>query len=76
MSYSKITKKGQITIPIRYRRKYDLKEGIVVAIEETTEGLIIKPVPDITDSAGSLSKYANSKELILDLIRAREENFR
>lgn len=76
MSHSKITKKGQITIPIRYRRKYDLKEGIVVAIEETTEGLIIKPVPDIADSAGSLSKYANSKELILDLIRAREENFR
>lgn len=76
MSYSKITKKGQITIPIRYRRKYDLKEGIVVAIEETTEGLIIKPVPDIADSAGSLSKYANSKELISDLIRAREENFR
>ncbi len=76
MSHSKITKKGQITIPIRYRRRYNLKEGAVVAFEESAEGLIVKPVPDIADSAGSLSKYANSKELVLEVIRAREENFR
>ena len=76
MSYSKITKKGQMTIPVRYRRKYNLKEGVVVAFEETVDGLMIKSVPDIADSAGVLSKYANLKELLLDVISAREENFR
>lgn len=76
MSYSKITKKGQMTIPVEYRRKYNLKEGVLISFEETENGLVIRPVPDITDSAGALSKYADPKELLLDLIKAREENFR
>lgn len=65
-----------MTIPVEYRRKYDLKEGVVVAFEETEGGLIIRPVPDIADSAGALSKYANPKELLADLMKAREEGFR
>ena len=76
MLYSKITKKGQMTIPVKYRRKFNLKEGVVVTFEETVDGLMIRSVPDITDSAGVLSKYANVKELLLDVISAREENFR
>jgi AbrB family looped-hinge helix DNA binding protein len=76
MSYSKITKKGQMTIPVKYRRKYNFKEGAVVAFEETEDGLIIRPVPDIADSAGTLSKYADPKELLADLMKAREEAFR
>ncbi|MEM2995841.1 MAG: hypothetical protein QXI91_07535 [Candidatus Bathyarchaeia archaeon] len=44
--------------------------------EEAEDGLIIKPVPDIVDSAGKLAKYANPRELIVELIKAREENFR
>lgn len=76
MSYSKITKKGQMTIPVEYRRKYNLKEGVLISFEETENGLVIRPVPDITDSAGALSKYADPKELLSDLIKAREENFR
>jgi len=76
MYYSKVTKKGQMTIPVEYRRKYHLEEGVTVAFEETDEGLILKPLPDITDSAGALSKYANPKELLADLLRAREESFR
>ncbi len=76
MSYSKITKKGQTTIPVEYRRKYNLREGSLVVFEETEGGLIIRPVPDIADSAGVLSKFADPKELIAELIKAREEGFR
>jgi AbrB family looped-hinge helix DNA binding protein len=76
LPYSKVTKKGQTTIPVEYRIKYNMREGTIVAFEETAEGLIIKPVPDIVDSAGKLSKYADPKELIAALIKAREENFR
>lgn len=76
MSYSKITKKGQTTIPVQFRRKYNLKEGSLVIFEETEDGLIIKPMPDIVDSAGKLAKYGHPKELIAELIKAREENFR
>jgi len=76
MSYSKITKKGQTTIPVQFRRKYNLREGSLVVFEETEGGLIIKPVPDIVDSAGKLARYAHPKELIAELVKAREENFR
>jgi len=76
MSYSKITKKGQITIPVEYRRKYNLREGVTVAFEEEEKRLIIRPIPDIADSAGALSKYADPWELLADLMRVREENFR
>jgi len=47
-----------------------------VAFKETDEGLLLKPVPDITDSAGKLSSYADIKEVLSELIRARKEDFR
>jgi len=65
-----------MTIPVKFRRKYNLKEGTIIIFEETADGLLIKPVPDIADSAGALSKYANPKNVIADLLKTREENFR
>ena len=76
MHSSKITKKGQMTIPVRYREKYSLKEGATLTFKETDDGLLIVPVPDIADSAGALSRYADSKEVLSDLLRARKKNFR
>ena len=76
MEYSKVTKKGQMTIPVKYRRRYVLEEGVVVVFEEREEGLLIKPLPDIADSAGALSKYGDPKKLIEDLLRERETGFR
>ncbi|MEM2925789.1 MAG: AbrB/MazE/SpoVT family DNA-binding domain-containing protein [Methanocellales archaeon] len=76
MSYSKITKKGQMTIPARYREKYNLKKGIRVAFEETDKGLLIKPIPDIADSAGVLSDFAAPEEVLIELMKTRKENFR
>jgi len=74
--YSKITKKGQMTIPIDYRRKHNLHEGTLVTIEETDKGLIIKPIPDIAESAGALSKYAELEDVLAALMRGRKEAFR
>ena len=74
--YSKVTKKGQITIPVLLRRKQGLAEGVLVRFEEYPEGLVIKPVPDIVDSAGKLSTYARPKEVIRELLQNRKEEFR
>ncbi|MEM2896609.1 MAG: AbrB/MazE/SpoVT family DNA-binding domain-containing protein [Candidatus Bathyarchaeia archaeon] len=76
MSYSKVTKKGQITILLKYRKKYNLMEGTTVTFRETEEGLLLKPVPDITESAGALSSYADLKEVLLELTKSRKEDFR
>jgi len=76
MPYSKVTKKGQMTIPVRYRRKYKLTEGATVSFKETNEGLLLKPMPDIVDSAGALASYADIKDVLSDIVRTRKEDFR
>jgi len=76
MYYSKVTKKGQTTIPVKYREKYNLNEGAIVAFEDTDRGILLKPLPDITDSAGALSSYADLKEVLSELMRNREKDFR
>ncbi|MEM3596421.1 MAG: AbrB/MazE/SpoVT family DNA-binding domain-containing protein [Candidatus Bathyarchaeia archaeon] len=76
MQYSKVTKNGQTTIPLKYREKYKLNEGSIVAFEDTDEGLLLKPIPDIADSAGALSGYTDLEEVLSDLIRDRKKDFR
>jgi AbrB family looped-hinge helix DNA binding protein len=40
-----VTRKGQITLPISLRRKYGIKEGMKVTIEDTIR-IILKVVPE------------------------------
>jgi AbrB family looped-hinge helix DNA binding protein len=74
--YSKVTKKGQVTIPSHFRKEHGFGEGTVVAFKETRHGLVIESVRDITESAGELSKFGAADEVIRDLIRSRELAFR
>lgn len=39
--YSRVQKKGQVTIPVEMRDKLGLKEGDLVAFIETDEGILI-----------------------------------
>jgi len=76
MANSKLTKKGQVTIPSHLRRRYGMQEGSTVAFEESKRGIIVKPVPDIASSAGKLSCYAKPDYVLDDLIRTRKKEFR
>jgi AbrB family looped-hinge helix DNA binding protein len=76
LSYSKVTKKGQVTIPSYFREEHGFGEGVVVAFKRTKDGLVIEPVHDMTESAGKLSKFGTADEVIRDLIRSRERDFR
>lgn len=76
MAYSKVTKKGQITIPSHLRGQHGFGEGVIVAFKEAQKGLMIEPVPDITESAGKLSKFGRADEVIRDILRSREREFR
>lgn len=71
--YSKVTKKGQITVPSRLRKKYLIEAGSSVRFEPAGEILVIRPVRDIVSSGGSLAKYAKAKDVLKDLIRGREK---
>jgi AbrB family looped-hinge helix DNA binding protein len=39
----KLTKKGQVTIPLALRKKFGLLPATEVAFEEADEGVLIKP---------------------------------
>ena len=73
---SRVTKKGQITIPARLRRQFHIEAGKSVKFEKSADGIVMKPVPDIVDSAGELSKFASSTDMIRDLIQSRKKPFR
>ncbi|MDH7556217.1 MAG: hypothetical protein ACQXXL_07025 [Candidatus Methanosuratincola sp.] len=45
-----------------------------MAFKETAEGILIKPLPDIADSAGSMAKYSNAKEILEEMIRERKNS--
>ena len=49
---SRVTRKGQITIPARFRQENGIKEGSSVEITEVGSKLIVEPVPDLLDLVG------------------------
>jgi AbrB family looped-hinge helix DNA binding protein len=59
-----VTTKGQIVIPSRIRRKYDIKKGTKLYVEERGEYIVLKPITEeyfeklagILPTKGKLSK--------------------
>jgi AbrB family looped-hinge helix DNA binding protein len=68
-----VTKKGQATIPKRLRKKYGIKNKVL--IEEDEKGIVLKPLPSPDEEFGSLKavfKGKSSRELLQE---ARKEEF-
>lgn len=60
-----VTKKGQATIPKKLRKKYGIKNKVL--IEETPQGIVLKPLPSPSEDIGSLKsvfKDKSAKELL------------
>jgi AbrB family looped-hinge helix DNA binding protein len=59
-----VSAKGQIVIPSKLRRKYNIKKGVKLYIEERDGELVLKPVtpeyiqkiPGVLETKGKLSK--------------------
>ena len=73
--YLKVTRKGQITIPIKPRRKYGIEEKSKVTITEEDGKIVIKKLPSILDLAGSSAGEATVEEVkkMLDDMRAEDD---
>ena len=69
-----MTRKGQVTVPIELRRKYGIKEGMKIIVEDSSAGIVLKVVPRIEDLAGIDSeKFKVEKALeILDKMRSED----
>ena len=67
---TKVTRKGQITIPIEFREKYNLKEGARVLVEDRDGRLTIQHPDQAVDwTAGAFRQYTNGEFLTPDQIR-------
>jgi len=48
-----VTRKGQVTIPIRYRRKYEIREGTKLMVWEESRGILFSPLIPLEELAGA-----------------------
>lgn len=72
-SVVKVTRRGQTTIPVEFRKKFKIKEGDELLVEATDEGLLFKVIPRLEDLAGVDAKYGKVEELKRELEKLREE---
>ena len=75
---------GQITLPVEFRKKYNLKKGDAIVFKETEDGLVISPREALTmkllDEIGEALKekgitledmIASGEEIRKELIREK-----
>ena len=48
----KVGLRGQVVIPKKLRKKLNIENGIILEIEETAEGLILKPYNPVAELKG------------------------
>jgi AbrB family looped-hinge helix DNA binding protein len=58
-----VTRKGQTTIPIKLRAKYNIEEGTRLQVVDTDDGILLKPKQSTLDLAGSGAKFASPDEM-------------
>jgi AbrB family looped-hinge helix DNA binding protein len=69
-----VTRKGQITIPVKLRRKFSIEESSKVEITEEEGMIVIRKRPSIFDLAGSGAGKGTVDELKRMLDQMRDED--
>jgi len=74
MQTVKISTKGQVIIPAKFRKKYGLRKGDRLIFIEEQDQLIIKPRTKLTELCGSV-KPEHSMDEVRKKIRELRENW-
>jgi AbrB family looped-hinge helix DNA binding protein len=71
-----VTRKGQVTIPVKIRRKFKIEENSKVKFTEENGKIVIEKQPSIFDLAGSGAGEATVEEVkkMLDEMRAEDDD--
>ena len=69
-----VTKKGQVTIPIKIRQKLRIEEKSRVQFVEKNGEIVLRKCPSFYDLAGTGTKEATVEELKKELDNMREED--
>ena len=58
-----VTRKGQTTIPVKLREKYNIEEGTRLQVLDTNDGILLRPKQSTLDLAGSGARYASPEQM-------------
>jgi len=72
-SVVKVTRRGQTTIPLKFRKQCGIKEGDRLLVEVTEKGILFKPIPKLLDIAGIDAGYGTTEEINKMIDKLREE---
>ena len=71
---SRVTRKGQVTVPVELRRKHGIKQGVIVTFEESPSGILLKVIPRFQDLIGADAENENLEETSRKLDKMRSED--
>ncbi len=69
----KVTRRGQTTIPIEFRRRHGIDEGSMLDVEDRGDALVLRPVHRLEDLGGFLSRTTTAGRLVKLLEESRED---
>ena len=87
LDYRKLTRNGQLTLPMWFRDKYHLEMGELIELVEVEEGLLLKPLKKITkkkaieeliallDATGDNMESMSEQE-VMDLVNKEIKTYR
>jgi len=69
------TTKGQVVIPLRLRKEFDIEDGTKAVVQATPDGILLKPVTAalIKRGRGILKRTRRGKPLTADWAEHREQ---
>ena len=69
-----VTRKGQITVPIALRRKYGIKQGMKITLQDSGSSIVLKVVPRFEDLIGVDAGKKDIKKTIEKLDKMRSDD--
>ena len=71
----RFTTKGQVTIPLRLRKQFDIEDGTRAVVQATPDGILLKPVTAalIKRGRGILKRTPRGKSFTEDWAEHQEE---
>ena len=69
----KVTRRGQTTIPVEFRRRHRIKEGSKLVIEDRGDVIVFHPVPLLEDLGGHHAKKTSLERALAILEESRRD---
>ena len=69
-----VTRKGQITVPIALRRKYGIKQGMKITVQDSGSSIVLKVIPRFEDLIGIDAGKIDPKKATEMLDKMRSED--